>query len=167
MSIKDFEVVAKLGEGTYSTVYKVRRMEDGCFYALKRVKMGGLSAKEKENALNEIRILASIKHCNVIGYKEAFLDESSKSLWYVLGYSDSIVMEFATNGDLSAKITKQQQLGQGFSEPYIWHIFIQMVKGLKQLHDLKILHRDIKVKLPSIRPPISSSVKAIKPNWEI
>lgn len=52
MSLKDFEVLNKLGEGAYSTVYKVRRVEDGCVYALKRVKMGGLSGKEKENALN-------------------------------------------------------------------------------------------------------------------
>lgn len=83
MSLKDFEVVSKLGDGTYSTVFKVRRVEDGQVYALKRVKMGGLSQKEKENALNEIRILASIKHPNVIGYKEAFIDEASKSLWYL------------------------------------------------------------------------------------
>lgn len=76
--------MTKLGEGTYSTVYKVRRIEDGGIYALKRVKMGGLTGKEKENALNEIRILASIKHPNVIGYKEAFIDEASKSLWYSL-----------------------------------------------------------------------------------
>ena len=52
MSFKDFELLAKLGEGAYSTVFKVRRLEDGGIYALKRVKMGGLSAKEKENALN-------------------------------------------------------------------------------------------------------------------
>ena len=52
MSIKDFEIVAKLGDGSYSTVYKVRRIEDGCLYAPKRVKMGGLSYREKENALN-------------------------------------------------------------------------------------------------------------------
>jgi NIMA (never in mitosis gene a)-related kinase len=31
-------------------------------YALKKVKMGKLSDKEKENALNEVRILASIQH---------------------------------------------------------------------------------------------------------
>lgn len=52
MSLKDFEIMSKLGDGAYSSVYKVRRLEDGLTYALKRVKMGGLSGKEKENALN-------------------------------------------------------------------------------------------------------------------
>ena len=37
-------------------------MEDGHIYALKKVKMVKLSDKEKENALNEVRILASIRH---------------------------------------------------------------------------------------------------------
>ena len=39
---------------------KVRRNSDGLEYALKKVKMSLLSSKEKENALNEVRILASI-----------------------------------------------------------------------------------------------------------
>eukprot|EP00347_Sterkiella_histriomuscorum_P020119 403339033 len=42
--------------------------------------MQNLSDKEKENALNEVRILASINHPNVIAYKEAFIDEASQSL---------------------------------------------------------------------------------------
>ena len=58
-------------------------------YALKRVKIVNLSAKEKENALNEIRILASIHHPGVIAYKEAFIDEASKSLWYHENHSVS------------------------------------------------------------------------------
>ena len=48
------------GEGAYSSVYSVLRLSDGKQYALKKVKMGKLSDKEKENALNEVRILASI-----------------------------------------------------------------------------------------------------------
>ena len=49
-----------IGDGAYSSVYKVRRAEDNEVYALKKVKMLNLSEKEKENALNEVRILASI-----------------------------------------------------------------------------------------------------------
>jgi NIMA (never in mitosis gene a)-related kinase len=41
-----------------------------------------LSDKEKENALNEVRILASVSHPNIVSYKEAFMDEASSSLWY-------------------------------------------------------------------------------------
>ena len=54
--------------------------------------MQKLSAKEKENALNEVRILASVHHTNIAGYKEAFFEESSSSL--------CIVMEYCDNGDL-------------------------------------------------------------------
>jgi NIMA (never in mitosis gene a)-related kinase len=39
--------------------------------------MGTLSTKEKENALNEVRILASIEHETIIGYKEAFFEEAT------------------------------------------------------------------------------------------
>jgi NIMA (never in mitosis gene a)-related kinase len=49
---------------------------------LKRVKILNLNEKEKDNALNEIRILASLRHPNVVLYKEAFWEEKSKSLWY-------------------------------------------------------------------------------------
>lgn len=62
-------------------MYKVTRQEDGLLYALKKVKMLNLSDREKENALNEVRILASIKHKNVASYKQAFFDEPSSSLW--------------------------------------------------------------------------------------
>ncbi len=61
MSMKDFQILSKLGEGAFSIVYKVKRNSDGLNYALKKVKMGQLSTKEKENAVNEVRILASIK----------------------------------------------------------------------------------------------------------
>ena len=54
--------------------------------------MGNLSQKEKENALNEVRILASIKDPHIVGYKEAFFEDSSACL--------CLVMEFADDGDL-------------------------------------------------------------------
>lgn len=37
--------------------------------------MLALSEKEKVNALNEVRLLASVKHPNIVQYKESFFDE--------------------------------------------------------------------------------------------
>jgi len=71
-SLKDFTIYEELGSGAYSKVNKVVRKDDGEVYALKRVFLSKLSDKEKENALNEVRILASINSDNVISYKEAF-----------------------------------------------------------------------------------------------
>lgn len=81
MSLRDFEVLHKLGEGAYSQVFKVKRISDSQTYALKKVRLAPLKDKEKLNALNEVRILASINHPNIIGYKEAFIDESTRTLW--------------------------------------------------------------------------------------
>jgi NIMA (never in mitosis gene a)-related kinase 1/4/5 len=64
-----------LGDGAYSKVYKVKRVVDSQTYALKMVALKNLSDKEQENAINEVRILASIKHPNIINYKEAFIDK--------------------------------------------------------------------------------------------
>jgi NIMA (never in mitosis gene a)-related kinase len=78
--MNDFQIISKLGEGAYSTVYKVRRLVDGNVYALKKVKLLNLSEKEKLNALNEVRILASVKSNFFISYKEAFFDENESCL---------------------------------------------------------------------------------------
>ena len=86
------------GEGAYSEVFKVKRLSDGGHYALKKVKMSKLSSKEKENALNEVRILASVEHDTIIGYKEAFFEDASSSL--------CLVMDFADDSDLYQKILK-------------------------------------------------------------
>ena len=134
--MEDFEIISKLGEGAYSIVYKVIRKIDKKIYALKKVKLLNLSEKEKENALNEVRILASVKSNYVVSYKEAFFDEKDRTL--------CIVMEFADKGDLYQKIVEHKKKSIFFDESTVWHIFIQLVKGLKSLHDLNILHRDLK-----------------------
>ena len=97
MSLQDFEILQKLGAGQFSEVFRVKRISDQEEYAMKKVKLMALSHREKENSLNEIRILASIEHKNIIGYKEAFFDEGTNML--------CIVMEIADGGDLIAKIT--------------------------------------------------------------
>ena len=95
---------------------------------MKKVKLHKLSSKEKENALNEVRILASISHTNVIGYKEAFFEDSTNCL--------CIVMEYADGGDMLGLINTKKRNRQQFTEKEIWSYFIQMVRGTKALHQL-------------------------------
>ena len=134
--MENFEIISKLGSGGFSKVYKVKRKIDNKIYALKKVQLLNLSEKQKLSSLNEIRVLASIKSKYVVNYKEAFLDEKDSTL--------CLVMEYADRGDLANRIKEQKKKGKYFNERDIWRVFIQIVKGLKALHDLEILHRDIK-----------------------
>lgn len=86
----------KLGDGSFGQVYKVLRKDNQKHYAMKKIKMLKLSNKEKEAALNEIRILASVSSPFVINYKDAFYNDASSEL--------CIVMEFADKGDLQGLI---------------------------------------------------------------
>lgn len=136
MSFSDFQRIKQIGKGAFGIVYLVRRNKDKIIYALKQVQISKMSSKEKSNALNEIRILASITHKNIISYKECFFDDKTQSL--------NLVMEYADDGDLSSKIQSHLKAKLYFYENEIWSILIQMVRGLKALHDMKIMHRDLK-----------------------
>jgi NIMA (never in mitosis gene a)-related kinase len=59
---------------------------------MKKVKLENISEKDKENALNEIRIIASISNKNIIGYKDSFIDENQNTL--------NTILEFCDDGDL-------------------------------------------------------------------
>ena len=136
MSLNDFILGKDLGKGAFGSVRIVTRKKDKQIYAMKSVSIGKLDNKEKEAALNEVRILASLNHPNIIGYKDAFYDENSKSL--------NIVMEYADDGDISHKIKENLKRRLRFEESTLWEWIIQILEGLKYLHDNKIMHRDLK-----------------------
>eukprot|EP00931_Biecheleriopsis_adriatica_P060419 TRINITY_DN36288_c0_g1_i1.p1 TRINITY_DN36288_c0_g1~~TRINITY_DN36288_c0_g1_i1.p1 ORF type:complete len:511 (-),score=84.84 TRINITY_DN36288_c0_g1_i1:168-1700(-) len=135
-SLSDFKQLSLLGEGAYSAVYKVLRLADNEVYALKKVKLPSLSDKEKQNALNEVRLLASVIHENVVAYKEAFWDDKTRCL--------CIVQECADAGDLLQQINRCKQERTYLREADVWRYLDGMCQGLKALHDLRILHRDMK-----------------------
>ena len=55
-----------------------------------------------------------------------------------------VVMEFVGGGDLSEKIKSYKKQQKNFDEEMIWRYFVQILEGLRSLHEMKIVHRDVK-----------------------
>ena len=135
-SLKDYKIGKIIGEGSFAYVSLVSRKSDNKIFAMKTSKIGNLSLKEKQSALNEIRILYSLDNPNIISYIDSFFDEESKTL--------NTVMEYAENGDLSKKILSLKKKNYHFTEKQIWKFTIQILLGMNYLHDNNIIHRDLK-----------------------
>lgn len=123
-----------IGQGAFSKVYQARRKADGKLYALKRMRLNELTAQERGNCLNEVRMLSQIVHPNVIQYKEAFFDEHHLCL----------VTELAEHGDLLQLMARRRKERRPFSEEEICVYAREMANGLAALHRTKIIHRDVK-----------------------
>jgi NIMA (never in mitosis gene a)-related kinase 1/4/5 len=158
--MEDFQIIKQIGDGAYSTVFSVSRKSDGRQYALKQVSItipsltlftgeniktesqreGQLLERSAHFSVYSVSTYLNFKHYfrhpNVVSYKEAFFDEITNSL--------CVVMDFAECGDLYNKIIEHKKNNSSFDEADIWTAFVHMVRGLKTLHDRKILHRDLK-----------------------
>lgn len=135
-SLRDFEIIKQIGKGSFGTVFKVRRKSDNTIYAMKSINISQMDKKTLTNTLNELRILCSLDHPNVVAYKDAFIEKDGREL--------CVIMEFVGGGDLSVKVTECKKKRFFINEDTIWKYIYQILMGLKALHSMKIIHRDIK-----------------------
>ena len=135
MPSSDFTFLKFLGKGSYGSVYTAKRKSDGKVYAIKQIDTTRMKNTEKEEAFNEVRVIASVYHPNIIGYYEAFYEDNKLF----------IVMECAPNGDLRNEMELKKAKKQSYDEATIWNYLLQMLAGLNALHKRNILHRDMKL----------------------
>lgn len=134
--LENYEIVKKIGKGSYGRVYKVKRKADSEIFAMKTLELSSMDQKNIKNTLNEIRFLCSIECDYICGYEESFTIHNGEIL--------CIVMEMVGGGDLLSKIRTCKDQGLEITEKTIWKYICQILVGLKKLHRLKIIHRDIK-----------------------
>ncbi|KAL1366647.1 hypothetical protein AAHE18_03G374700 [Arachis hypogaea] len=131
-SVDEFERLNKIDEGTYGVVYRARDKKTGEIVALKKVKM----EKEREGfpltSLREINILLSFHHPSIVDVKEVVVGSSLDSIFMVMEY-----MEHDLKGLMEA-------MKQPFSQSEVKCLMIQLLEGVKYLHDNWVLHRDLK-----------------------
>lgn len=73
--LADFEILTRLGSGSFGTVYKVRRLIDESLYVIKNVRIVELTYKEQSEAINEVQILAQLKSPYVVRYYDSFIEK--------------------------------------------------------------------------------------------
>ncbi|GAB1597748.1 serine/threonine-protein kinase Nek1-like isoform X3 [Argonauta hians] len=124
--------IRQIGHGSFGKVFLVRHKQSFSNYVIKEIVISGMSPSERDDARKEVAMLATLKHKNIVSYIESF--EESGRLY--------IVMAYCEGGDLYSKINDQK--GIEFCEEQILDWFVQICLAVKYIHDLKILHRDIK-----------------------
>ncbi|AAZ10353.1 serine/threonine-protein kinase, putative [Trypanosoma brucei brucei TREU927] len=134
--LSKYRIMKGIGKGSFGEAVLVRSKEDGKRYVAKAIESAAMSAKEKRDVQNEIRILAAANHPNIIRYHEHFED----------GTLIFIVMEYADGGDLNTRIkdAKKNDPVVPFEPKLAMFWFLQICMALKYLHDNHILHRDLK-----------------------
>lgn len=77
--LANYKLIKKIGNGTFSQVYKCKDLKTDKIYAIKKIDYNKFNYEEKQNILREIRILASIDHPNIIGYEKTFVLKKHES----------------------------------------------------------------------------------------
>ena len=85
----EFDIINRIGSGSFGTVYKVKSKQDDDIYVVKNIRISELSKREQLEAINEVDLMAKMDSPYVVKYLDSFLDKNCLQ----------IVMEYCNKGE--------------------------------------------------------------------
>ena len=131
-------MLGKLGEGTFGEVHRAVHRRNGAVVALKKILMHNEKDGFPITALREIKLLKELSHVNILRLTEMAVERNKGEgrkkavLYMVTPYMDHDLSGLLDNPDVQ------------FTVPQIKCYMLQLLEGLRYLHESKILHRDMK-----------------------
>ena len=134
--IEDITLLRLLGKGSYGEVYLSLKQNAKKLYATKKINKLKADTEMRRYFKYEINILRILDHPNIVKLEEIKMDQ----------YNYYIVMEYVNGGELSDYLKKYMlKYKKPFSEEIVQYLMKQIVNALIYIHDLNIIHRDLKL----------------------
>ncbi|XP_020221596.1 probable serine/threonine-protein kinase At1g09600 [Cajanus cajan] len=127
-----FEKLDKIGQGTYSSVYRARDLETNTVVALKKVRFANMDPESVRFMSREIIVLRRLDHPNVMKLLGMITSRVSGSLYLIFEYMEHDLAGLAAIPGIK------------FTETQIKCYMQQLLCGLEHCHSRGVMHRDIK-----------------------
>ncbi|KAG7597512.1 Protein kinase domain [Arabidopsis suecica] len=127
-----FEKLEKIGQGTYSSVFRARETETGRIVALKKVRFDNFEPESVRFMAREILILRRLNHPNIIKLEGIVTSKLSSNIHLVFEYMEHDLTGLLSSPDID------------FTTPQIKCYMKQLLSGLDHCHARGVMHRDIK-----------------------
>lgn len=137
MLLDDYVLTKFIGKGTFGEVYLTKKKNSEFLFATKRMSKELIeNPKYIKYFNNEISILKNLYHKNIVR-----LEGTKKTMNHYY-----VIMEYCNGGTLTENLEKYKNLyHKPFTEEIVQHVMRQVVSAINYIHDLRIIHRDLKL----------------------
>lgn len=138
-----FVIEGHLGEGTYGVVYRAKSKETGALYAIKQLRLDGLSEGVPATAVREITLLQDLSpHPNIVRLLDVICRRHRLFLVFELMTED--LRKFIAR---TMAVQPRPTAGSPYSAmplSLVKRLALQMLNALWYCHQSRVVHRDLK-----------------------